>query len=478
MAQLDVARGRLVIRIVYDGPAFAGKTSSVRSLGQTFGREVFSSEAPDGRTLHFDWMDYEGGRFESFSLACQVITVPGQPELASRRRALLDTADAVVFVVDSRQERLADGLQALSSLRAVLADRPAPRPGLLVQANWRDALGAVALDTLRAEMDLGEAVGVTESVATDGTGIRQTFVLAVRLALDRAAALIQAGTLAEGPPEIEGGPALLAALERLERDSELLHLPKTDAPPPVTVKLPEAPPEPAPHRPVLPTADLPIGRVWPPVAGRLILHEADAAAAVMQERPSGDWAAQNGRWFFSSAATTSYHQEEAARTALLEWARWHTTVAPHLSPHRCLAMVEPQPGAWRVWQVLRAEPSLAWDLERSLRNESVAAFVAALAEAFRLLTEWGPRIAAAHLPVTLDSVGVREHRLVYVGAVPSREYLRRIETQEPPVLNPNRLLATLPKRLQLAPAERRALLAALAEQPEWAEMIAALDPES
>lgn len=478
MAQLDVARGRLVIRIVYDGPAFAGKTTSVRSLGHTFGREVFSSEDPSGRTLHFDWMDYEGGRFESFSLACQVITVPGQPELASRRRALLDTADAVVFVVDSRQEQLADSLQALSSLRAALAERPAPRPGLLVQANWRDATDAVALGALRAELELGEALGVTESVATDGTGIRQTFVLAVRLALDRAAALIQAGTLAEGPPDIEGGPALLAALERLERDSELLHLPNAGPPPLVARPLPEAPAETAPHRPVLPTADLPIGRIWPPVAGRVILHEADADAAVLQERPSGDWAAQNGRWFFSSAASTSYLQEEAARAALLDWARWHTAVAPHLSLHRCLAMVEPQPGAWRVWQVLRAEPSLAWSLERALRNDGVAAFVTALADAARLLAEWGPGIAAAHLPVTLDSVGSAEHRLVYVGAVPSLEYLRRTETQELPTLKPGRLLATLPKRLQLTSPERIALLSALAGQPEWAELVAAVTAES
>jgi signal recognition particle receptor subunit beta len=478
VAQLDVAHGRLVIRIVYDGPAFAGKTTSVRSLGHTFGREVFSSENPDGRTLHFDWMDYEGGRFESFSLACQVITVPGQPELATRRRALLDTADAVVFVVDSRQERLAESLESLSSLRTALADRTPPQPGLLVQANWRDAPEAIPLDTLRAALDLGDRVGVTESVATDGTGIRQTFVLAVRLALDRAAALIQAGTLAEGPPDIAGGPALLAALERLESDSELLKSPPAAATPAPKQPLSESASEPAPHRPTLPTADLAIGRVWPPVAGRLILHEADGASAVLQERPSGDWAAQNGRWFFSSAASTSFLQEEAARTALLEWARWHTAVAPHLSPHRCLAMVEPKPGAWRVWQVLRAEPSLAWSLERALRTDGVAAFVTALVDAARLLAEWGPGIAAAHLPVTLDSVGLAEHRLVYVGAVPSLEYLRRSETQELPALKPGRLLATLPKRLELTSQERVALLAALAEQPEQAEWVAALEAEA
>src|SRR5262245_57021158 len=108
----------VVVRVVYDGPALAGKTTSVRALARSLGRPVFSGEEAEGRTLHLDWMDYVGGRFEGYSIRCQVVAVPGQPALSSRRVKLLESADAVVFVADSRGPALAEGPKSLEELRA------------------------------------------------------------------------------------------------------------------------------------------------------------------------------------------------------------------------------------------------------------------------------------------------------------------------------------------------------------------------
>src|SRR5262249_34874186 len=85
---------------------------------------------------------------------------------------------------------------------------------VVVQANKRDAPGAMGLADLRTR--LGEArwsVGVVESVASDGTGIREAFVYAVRLALDRVRAQAAAGALREGAPELVS-PAQLPAQPR------------------------------------------------------------------------------------------------------------------------------------------------------------------------------------------------------------------------------------------------------------------------
>ena len=110
MPTIDDSRGVLVVRIVYDGPAMSGKTTSLRALSQGFAASITSPEERDGRTLFFDWMDYVGGLFEGRPIRCQIVTVPGQTELAERRLRLLETADAVVVVADSRRGEFGFGL--------------------------------------------------------------------------------------------------------------------------------------------------------------------------------------------------------------------------------------------------------------------------------------------------------------------------------------------------------------------------------
>ena len=101
MAVLDPRSDTVVIRVVYDGAPMAGKTTSVGALGRGLGSEVHSPAEVGGRTLYFDWLDYTGGLFEGRRIRCQIISVPGQATLAPRRRRLLESADAIVFVGDS-----------------------------------------------------------------------------------------------------------------------------------------------------------------------------------------------------------------------------------------------------------------------------------------------------------------------------------------------------------------------------------------
>src|SRR5262245_13239688 len=98
MAIFDPERGCIVVRIVYDGAALAGKTTSLRALAESLGRPMFSGEEAEGRTLFLDWVDFVGGRFEGRPIRCQMVAVPGQPALASRRRRLLADVDTVVVV--------------------------------------------------------------------------------------------------------------------------------------------------------------------------------------------------------------------------------------------------------------------------------------------------------------------------------------------------------------------------------------------
>ena len=48
----------------------------------------------------------------------------------------------------------------------------------------------------------------------------------------------------------------------------------------------------------------------------------------------------------------------ARRVALIDWARWHTAAGSRLSPQRAIVLAAAEPGAWRLWQVVRRVPTL------------------------------------------------------------------------------------------------------------------------
>lgn len=197
----------IVMRVVVDGPSTAGKTSTARSLGEQFGRPVFTPAEEQGRTLLFDWMDHEGGRSDGRPIRTQVVAVPGHlPHLRAR---LLVTADVVIFVADTSRGGLERSRDALMQLRELLDALPEPAPGLIVQANKRDLPDAVPMGEVHRVLDLDDDQTVIESVATDGAGVRQAFVFAVRLGLRHIRASSEERT-AERQHDAE---ALLAELD-------------------------------------------------------------------------------------------------------------------------------------------------------------------------------------------------------------------------------------------------------------------------
>ena len=151
MPVLDTKRGVLVVRIVYDGPPLSGKTTSLRSLASGLGVPVTTPEEKDGRTLFFDWVDYVGGLFDGRQIRCQIVSVPGQRELAHRRKLLLESADAVVLVLDTRKDEWEFGLDWLKETAPYCRSQDPP-VGLVLQANKRDASDAVPLELLRSSV--------------------------------------------------------------------------------------------------------------------------------------------------------------------------------------------------------------------------------------------------------------------------------------------------------------------------------------
>jgi signal recognition particle receptor subunit beta len=435
MALINSEAGEIVIRLVYDGPPQAGKTTSLRALAGSLTRPTYSpAEDADGRTLWFDWMEYVGGRFEGCQIRCQIVGVPGQRELAARRRRLIEDADVVVFVADSAAHETPRTLRYLFELRAMLNHRGGVPVGVILAANKRDLPTAIPLDELRARLvEAGWPVGVVESVAADGTGIREAFVYAVRLALDRVRELIQRGAL----PTAASGPRSAHEL--------LATLRSADAAPAETAPLVEQDPDslaaallrdvlagehdaaarrdgpPAAGAPRPPNNAVPSGAIWPPVEGRSILSELAQLELAPRQLSNGDWAAGLGSgWRVVSRRDASYASLDQGRSVLIQWARLHAGAVGAISPRRCIVLADDGSGHWRLWQLVRAERSLREIVDGAFRAPSQDAMLGGLRNVARLLLDAETRLGwlPLRLPCTLDSIGASDGAAVYIGLMP------------------------------------------------------------
>ena len=430
MPTIDSARGLLVIRIVYDGPALSGKTTSLRALAEGVGSKVESPEERDGRTLYFDWMEYVGGLFEGRQIRCQIVSVPGQRELAARRQVLLESADAVVCVLDTRRDEVEFGLSWLREL-VIHTRADDPPVGIVVQANKRDAADALPRAELRRALDEIAPLALVESVATASDGIREAFVLAVRLALDRVRALSQHHRLQLGTPAEDNAQDLLAVLHDAEartrvpraramddQSYDALHMAHVGI---------------SGRQPVLQTASdegectfvpdpsMPGGMIWPPVDGRALLHEVAGLAIRPQRTARGDWWGSGAGWRFHSSPHALYDDANTARAELIGWARLHAANAGRISTGRAVILADAGNGRLRLWQLVKVESALRERLDQVLSASDGKALAEGLLEVATLLLqarEWFES-GSVELPCTLWTVGsARQPRPCFVGLMP------------------------------------------------------------
>lgn len=186
MAVFEQEHARIVIRVVYDGPGRAGKTTNAEQLARIFankpGNELHVTPAATGRTIFFDWFSFDAGMLDGHQLQVQVVTVPGHKSLEPRRAHILHTADAVVLVCDSAPSGQDSAREMLDSLREHLGKRVTHVP-LIVQANKQDLANALAPQELGAALRLGPEVTVVGAQASAGVGVRDTVVAAIRAAI-------------------------------------------------------------------------------------------------------------------------------------------------------------------------------------------------------------------------------------------------------------------------------------------------------
>jgi signal recognition particle receptor subunit beta len=224
VAVYDPESKKLVVRVVYDGPGMAGKTTNLQQICTFFTlqkrSELYSGRTAAERTLCLDWLQLDGGLVRGHDLRCHLLTVPGQAVLSRRRQMLLTLADVAVFVVDSSEPGLK---QALSMWRSLLACTGGPGAvPLVIQANKQDQPGALTPVQIREQFNVDASVPVVPANASSGQGVRETIVLAIRA----AALLLQDKLSSAGVNEIEGtyesGQELERRILEMERSNPML----------------------------------------------------------------------------------------------------------------------------------------------------------------------------------------------------------------------------------------------------------------
>ena len=155
MIEFDEQQKRMVLKLVYYGPALSGKTTNLLTLHDLLspeGRgELMMLDTTEDRTIYFDLLPFFYVAPSGMKIKLKVYTVPGQMRHDATRKAVLQRADGVVFVADSQPSQMTVNFESFDNLEKNLAmvGLSIERVPLVVQFNKRDLADSVPEDEVR-----------------------------------------------------------------------------------------------------------------------------------------------------------------------------------------------------------------------------------------------------------------------------------------------------------------------------------------
>lgn len=177
--QLNHAQRELTVKIVYYGPGLSGKTTNLHVIHARTNSDVrgrlLTVETHDDRTLFFDLLPVFFNTAAGFKVKVKLFTVPGQVIHNATRKIVLQNADAVAFIADSRRAAAADNNAYWRNLTENMRENgldPATVP-VVIQFNKRD------LPDTKTDEEIAEAARrgkepVLGAVAIRGEGVLET----------------------------------------------------------------------------------------------------------------------------------------------------------------------------------------------------------------------------------------------------------------------------------------------------------------
>jgi len=175
-------------KIVYVGPAMSGKTTTLKVLSEYYRDKVvndfLSIENTSGRTLYFDYL-LLFFRKKRYSLKAHVYSTTGQDFYAITRPDTIRNLDGVVFIADSVEEALSRNISSWKELEHYLGNDYLFLPKVVV-FNKQDLSPKfdknIFLTAIRSYKYTN--FETTESIATEGEGVIESFRIILRLILE------------------------------------------------------------------------------------------------------------------------------------------------------------------------------------------------------------------------------------------------------------------------------------------------------
>lgn len=178
MAHIDRVAREIVFKIAWCGIHHSGRSTSLSFIYPRVPRAGRSPLRSDGESLSFS--------FQPLILAGPTTIRPryhlqtGSLRAGGTEEPAVKDADGLVWVVDSRAERLAANLEASESLHAWLARHHPQGIPQIIQYNHRDRPTAMDLGALRAHLN-PRTLPDFETVARTGFGLAEATKSIIRL---------------------------------------------------------------------------------------------------------------------------------------------------------------------------------------------------------------------------------------------------------------------------------------------------------
>lgn len=180
MIEYDELEKKMVLKLVYYGPALSGKTTNLLQLHELLTRagrgDLMVLDTRDDRTIFFDLLPFFLVAPSGLKIKVKVFTVPGQVRHDTTRKAVLQRADGIAFIADSQPSETHNNVVSFENLERnmALVGLDIERVPLVIQYNKRDLPGVVPEEEIRRTWE-PTGIPVFMASALRGDGVVETF---------------------------------------------------------------------------------------------------------------------------------------------------------------------------------------------------------------------------------------------------------------------------------------------------------------
>jgi len=174
---IDHLTQTIQIKICYFGPALSGKTTTMKSLFNHFGKndKVLSIESSVRRTLFFDYGTISF-KNQQWLLKIHLYSTTGQDFYIVTRPITLQGIDGIIFVADSQQSVYYRNLTSWNELCNYFEDRLIKMPKILA-FNKQDLPDTFDLSEFLENINYFKYKDfkINKTIATEGVGVVESF---------------------------------------------------------------------------------------------------------------------------------------------------------------------------------------------------------------------------------------------------------------------------------------------------------------